>query len=208
MRNECASYGAEASQPVAEVKELYGSVRNAPFCPQHDLVVWPQHLAPKGDASNGVVHESFLDWWSRCKYALANLDSMICEQWVHRHWFCSPHRYIKLEELGWRSEIWSASEFLENVGSSTDDGLRDRSQLAEYYDPKTHQPHQSAQALEKGSWDFPPIVLGTPHGFVDQYKRRISLPYLLIEGHLRYGCLKALVDQGHKFKSQRVFVIT
>jgi hypothetical protein len=65
----------------------------------------------------------------------------------------------------------------------------------------------TATALDKGRWDYAPIVLPTPNGFIYTIGMFIDSKYLLVEGHQRRRYLNALVHRGVVLEPQRVILL-
>ncbi len=66
----------------------------------------------------------------------------------------------------------------------------------------------TAKALDEGAWDYAPVILSTPGGYICPKGEHIAKDYLLIEGHSRHRYLNALIHHGKKLDDQRVFVLT
>lgn len=175
--------------------------------PHYAANVWPQNLRPHGDERNWNVDEPFQDWWARCRSRLGHLHPELCEQWIHGHWYDSPHRYLDLDHIGWERVLWDARTFLDRVASGTDDLLDPSNDFAANYRPGSGEPSQTARALNAGCWDFAPVIMPTPNGFVNHDRQPVQRPYLLIEGHNRRRYLNALVHRGQTFSELPVFII-
>lgn len=75
--------------------------------------VWPEHLRPRGEDT--IEKETFDCWWSRNGAELAHLPSVLCEQWIHRHWTHSPFSFLPLQTLAWLKRSLGGEELLGSV---------------------------------------------------------------------------------------------
>src|SRR5688572_29160434 len=76
-------------------------------------MAWPPDLEPIGEGDH--EKESFEAWWARHRDRLEHLHPRICEQWIHRHWSYSPYKFLTLESLSWRLEMWPATDLIDKV---------------------------------------------------------------------------------------------
>lgn len=74
--------------------------------------------------------------------------------------------------------------------------------------PASGGPLRTAAAMNRGNWDYAPIVLATPGGFLCAIGEHIEKEFLLIEGHKRHRYLNALEFMGKRLGPQRIFVLT
>ncbi len=115
--------------------------------------------------------ESFADWDHRVGHRLSNLSPEIREQWVHRHWIGSPTSFVPLETLTWREEVWSPEKFLSEVKPwRGDEELFPEFDYNVFANPGGDK-LQTAVPLDAGEWDFAPLVLSTPKGFIDTQRK-------------------------------------
>jgi hypothetical protein len=173
-----------------------------------NLPRWPIELAPVGDGT--FEKESFAVWWARHNDRLSHLDPLIAEQWIHRHWYHSHFAFLPLDELRWSRESWQASKIISDVVRY---GLGNEYHPAFDYKAFAARPGRpalaTAAALDRGTWDYPIVVLSTPSGFRDIPDDRPDARFVLIEGHQRMRYLNALlmhkcIDTG----PHDVFVLT
>jgi hypothetical protein len=163
--------------------------------------IWPETLRPAG--LDSFAKESFDDWWSKHQNELANLDQLIAEQWIYRHWDGSPFCFIPLVDLKWETRIADSEEFLCKVnlffGGPAD---------AEH-DYKVFHENQSLTARNwaNGTWTIPPIALETPTGFNVSLQTYPDTRLLLLEGSKRYRYLNALYKKGMNNELHSFFVI-
>ena len=166
--------------------------------------VWPKELMPIG--IDGLTKESYEDWRTLVGDEIHHLHPEISEQWIYRHWTQSPLSFLAIPDLEWREEIWTPDQFLAEVRT-----WRGNEPLNPEFDYGVfHQfgTHPTAEALDNGAWDYAPIVLSTPEGFIDTIGEKVDARYLLVEGHQRRRYLNALVTRGAKLPPQRVFVLS
>lgn len=175
-------------------------LQNVPDC------TWNDEFEPIGCGGHNV--ESFQDWDLRVGYKLNNLCSEIREQWVHRHWTGSPLAFLPLETLTWREERWSPTKFISEVKTwRGDEALHPEFDFEVFANPHGKK-LPTAEALDRGEWDYAPPVLCTPQGFIDTIGNHVQANYLLVEGHQRRRYLNALMARGVDLIDQRVFVMT
>ena len=168
---------------------------------------WPEELMPVGEGED--EKESFDLWWTRNENQLSNLHPQVAEQWVYRHWQNSPFFGIKLEQLTCKLERWDSKRILDHVLMlSGPDQLIPMHDYAafnrEYYD------HQTSTALDKGTWDYPIVVLSTPEGVMYEKGEFPDERCVLIEGHQRLRYFNALFhlhgDRLHQ--DHELFILT
>lgn len=168
--------------------------------------IWPECLMQVGYGGHLYELESYDDWYERTAVQLNHLHPEICEQWIFRHWIHSPFSFIPLDGLTWVEERWSPAKFLNLVGILGSDPF------APDFDFEVFQGYEgdrlpTALALDNGEWDYAPILIETPNGFINEVGQKSPEPYLLIEGHQRRRYLNALVSRGVELIDQRVFII-
>ncbi len=170
--------------------------------------VWDETLKPIGYGGHSHELEKLDPWMERTGRLLGHLHPEIREQWIYRHWKYSQLNFIPLDDLTWAEETWEPNYFMENVrtwrGNDELDPDHDYNAFAE---PEVGTKLQTAIALDSGKWDYAPIVLRTPGGFVDTLGKVIKANYLLVEGHQRRRYLNALLHRGIEVAPQRVFVL-
>jgi hypothetical protein len=163
--------------------------------------VWPDRLRPVG--LDIYERESFDDWWSKHQNELANLDKLIAEQWIYRHWDESPFGFLPLDDLIWETRIADSETFLRTVnlffGGPAD---------AEHdYNVFHEKQLQTAKNWANETWTIPPIALETPTGFIFNLKAYPDTRLLLLEGSKRYRYLHALHTKGMNTGLHKYFVI-
>lgn len=172
--------------------------------------VWPKELERLENGRDAWGVEPFDIWRERTRGLTGDLPDEVCEQWVYRHFSHSPMAFLELHCLSCEEVIWSPEQFLARVGtiygSEPMDPVHD---LAVYSGKGTGRGKlPTAKALDAGAWDYAPIVLYTPGGFICPKGEHIRKDYLLIEGHSRYRYLNALIHDGKRLDDQRVFILT
>ena len=171
-----------------------------------ECLAWPPNLMPEGYGDLEV--ESFEVWWNKHCDELQHLPIEVSKQWIYRHWSDSIAKFIPLEGLSCREEVWPAIDFIEKVGT-----IRGNEPMNPEHDYNVFsgrldgQKLPTASALDQGEWDYPPIVLVTPNGFIDPMQEHIDMPYFLVEGHKRRRYLNAMLHRGKSVKNQRVYIL-
>jgi len=173
-----------------------------------DLPVWPEELQPILEGT--INKEPFDAWWARHRERLRNLHPEIAGQWIYRHWTYSHFSFLPLEKLTWREEVWDSDKILRDIVRYGHDDC----DYAPDFDYRTFQRsggadrHQTAVALDAGTWDFPIVVLEAPDGFLDARRPRPDARYVLIEGHQRMRYLNALRARNYQpLGPHRVFIL-
>lgn len=163
--------------------------------------IWPNTLCPAGQDTYGK--ESFQSWWSKHESVLGNVDKLIAEQWVYRHWNKSPFSFLPLDSLTWEARACYSKEFLYDVhllfGGPAD---------ADWdYRVFHEQQLQTANDWSNGTWSIPPVVLETPCGFQCKTGRFPDARLLLVEGSKRYRYLNALYRRGERSSPHKYYLI-
>lgn len=170
--------------------------------------IWDDSLKPKGYGGHYYELEKYDEWKERTAALLAHLHPEICEQWIYRHWTYSPLNFIPLDSLSWTEESWEPEYFIEHVQTYRGNTpLNPEDDYKTFAEPETGEKLDTAIALDAGHWDYAPVVLRTPDGFIDTIGEVVKAKYLLVEGHQRRQYLNALLYRGTKLPSQRVFVL-
>lgn len=69
--------------------------------------------------------------------------------------------------------------------------------------------HATAKALDAGTWDYPMIVLETPHGVRNEGKPHAAVRSVIVEGHQRHRYLAALHALGRlPAGPHRIYVVS
>lgn len=172
--------------------------------------VWPKELERLENGRDAWDVEPFDVWRGRTRGLTGDLPDEVCEQWVYRHFGHSPMEFLELHCLSCEEVIWSPEQFLARVGTIYGNEPMDPvDDLAIYSGNGTGWGKlPTAMALDEGAWDYAPIVLHTPGGYICPGSDHIRKDYLLIEGHSRHRYLNALIHDGKRLGDQRVFVLT
>ena len=166
---------------------------------------WPEHLKPIGEGT--FDKEVFEIWWGRHKESFQHLDSRILEQWVHRHWHCSPYSFVPLATLKSTLISMSPSEIIKATFNRCDEYKNPDYDYSAFHGAHFENgKHPTALALDEGEWDFPIIMIHTPNGFLSR-ELKMQNEYLLIEGHQRVRYANALMHRGVDLIPQKVFLL-
>lgn len=173
------------------------------FYPRENECVWGEDLKPNGHETWNK--EEFSIYWERNKFLFFDLPPELIEQWVFRYFDSHPHCYIPLSDIKCTKVKIEPREFMDNVRSATDNILNpDWDYEVFHNNPKGHP---TSNALDQGSWDYPPVLLSVPDGFTDGYDSWPEAKYLLIEGHQRRRYLNALLHRNKALQKQEVYII-
>lgn len=168
-------------------------------------VVWDPKLEPMGHG--GFNPENFDVWWRRNDAQLANLHPEIAEQWVYRHWRWSPFRFLRLETVGWRREVWTTKAILGRIYMEFGgpmEPLHDYSVMHE----SPLGPTATARYWRAGTWNIPILVLETPDGVSGYNGELPDVRFVLVEGSLRLRYLNALAYRGGETGPHTLYVLT
>ncbi len=171
---------------------MTGSVAAQPF----DLdisrnTVWPTHLMPHGEGER-FDKEPFNHWWSRVQGELGHLPAPLCEQWIYRHWLASPFHFLPLDSLAWSSVTLSGEALLARVYRAWGGELDAKFDYEVFQRRGGDDRHATAKALDDGTWDYPLVVLATPHGIQNNGDIHNAVRWVIVEGHQRHRYLAAL----------------
>ncbi|MEQ9506203.1 MAG: hypothetical protein RLO80_08010 [Hyphomonas sp.] len=167
---------------------------------------WPDAWRPVGEGE--FEKEEFDTWWMRNSNALANLDPLVAEQWIYRHWKGSPLRFLDVPQAHCRSEIFSTERFLSEVHLEWGRPANPEHDAHVFSLDNPRGYHAPAQNWLNGTWTIPTVVLSTPNGVVGYDGEDGECRFLLIEGSKRYRYLNALRWQGIDTGPHNVFVLT
>lgn len=172
--------------------------------------VWPPELEKLENEQDPWHPETFGAWRVRTKHLTGELPAEVCEQWMYRHFGQSPMQFLDLRRLSCDEVTWSPEQFLAQVGTIYGNEPMDPvHDLAVFSRPGVGgRKLATAEALDEGAWDYAPIILHVPGGYICPKGEHVQRDYLLIEGHSRHRYLNALIHHGHKLPPQRVFVLT
>jgi len=151
---------------------------------------WPEALRPVGEAT--AEKEPFAEWWARNGEYLAHLPSDLCEQWIYRHWLNSPFSFLPLEDLAWERRVWDGAELLRSICRAWGGELHPQFDYETFQRNGGDDRHATAVALDGGTWDYPMVLLATPHGVVNEGETRSDVQLVIVEGHQRHRYLNAL----------------
>ncbi len=164
--------------------------------------VWDEELKPAGHGE--VTMEAFDTWWRRNQKRLQNLHPQIAEQWVYKHWHCSPWGFLPLDSLGWRQETWPTSDILEQVHMEYGGPLDADFDYEVIHLAQT----KTARYWRDGTWNIPMLIINTPRGVETVNGPLPEVQHALVEGTLRMRYLNALHSRGEDTGPHRVFVLT
>lgn len=107
---------------------------------------------------------------------------------------------MPLEGLGSRIEVWPGKRILADV------------YIGEILHPdwtynQLKARHTRRTMIERGTWDYPLLVMAAPEGFEDWAGPHPDFSFCLIEGHLRYRFLNALIARGEGTGDHEVLVL-
>ncbi len=166
---------------------------------------WPTELRPIGESSSDK--ESFESWWTRSQSHLSHLPSDLCEQWIYRHWTHSRFDFLPLASLSWERQSRRGEELLRSVYRVGGNDLHPQHDYETFHRRGGEQRHPTAHALDSGTWDFPMVLLSTPHGVVDLGKTHLEVRLVVIEGHQRHRYLNALHELGKPPKGPHEIIV-
>lgn len=169
---------------------------------------WPAHLMPEGEGER-FDKEPFEKWWGRVEGELGHLPARLCEQWIHRHWTASPLRFLPLDTLRWREDTLIGEALLARVYRAWGGRLNAKFDYATFQRRGGDDRHPTAKALDTGTWDYPMIVLETPHGIRNEGALHTEVRSVIVEGHPRHRYLAALHALGRPPAGpHRIYVVT
>lgn len=151
---------------------------------------WPKIFRPCGEST--LDKEPFDIWWNRNRRLLSHLPADLCEQWVYRHWAHSPFGFLPLDTLQWKREKWEGAALLSKVYRAWGGDLSPQFDYDTFQRQGGDDRHQTAIALDAGTWDYPMVVLSTPYGVRNSGKEHLGVRFVIVEGHQRHRYLNAL----------------
>jgi hypothetical protein len=119
---------------------------------------------------------------------------MLCEQWIYKYWCRAQFSFLPLETLTCEDIEMTASEILEQVHrefgvTPTPDHDRNLFENRKLFGGL----HPTAQAFaDLNTWDYPIVLLKTPHGIKSYNVEQPHTRLVLVEGHQRHRYLYAL----------------
>jgi hypothetical protein len=153
--------------------------------------VWPERLKPVGEG--GFDKEPFEEWWGRQETELGHLPAELCEQWIYRHWHYSPFAFLPLDNLVCEELSLFTPDIIDNVHREYGGELNPGFDRNVFERGTLGEPLPTAKAfLERGTWDYPIVVLRTPNGFAGFTRVSQNIRLVLVEGHQRHRYLNAL----------------
>jgi hypothetical protein len=169
--------------------------------------VWPEILRPVNHDSHDK--EAFDTWWQRNTVILSHLPPDLCQQWIYRHWTHSPFSFLQPETLTWERRFYDGQELLGSIYRAFGGDLHPQLDYETFQRKRGADRHQTAKALDSGTWDYPMILLFTPRGVIDVGNYLPDVRLLIVEGHQRHRYLNALHALGRApFGSHEVLVLT
>ena len=170
---------------------------------------WSPRLAPAG-VGTLLEKETFDSWWKRASRLIGNLNPLIAEQWIYRHWTQSPYRYLPIEHLKWHQEAWNTEDIFRSIFVRTGFGPNNPDSDVTFFRDKNLEgvePYKSLRSL--GTWNYPIVIFDTPDGIRCDGEVR-PVRYCLIEGHQRQRFLEAWYRRGwgHTADQHSVFVLS
>lgn len=162
----------------------------------HRETSWPTGLKPIGEGGYIDEKETFEAWWERHKATLHNLPPDLCEQWIYKHWEHSFFSFIPLDTLTFTRERWDGDRLLSSIYRASGDGLDPEYDYEVFQRDGGEDRHQTAKALDNGTWDYPMVLLSTPYGVVNMGEERRDVRLVIVEGHQRHRYLNALHKRG------------
>lgn len=168
-------------------------------------VRWDPVLKPIGHGDFGA--EDFDTWWGRNGGRLPNLHPEIAEQWVFRHWRWSPFRFLPLETLSWRRDLWTSKQILEQVHLEFGGPMEPVHDYKVMHDAPLG-PTSTARYWRDGTWNMPLLVLELPEGISGYDGELPEVRFVLVEGSLRLRYLNALVHRGQETGPHVLYILT
>jgi hypothetical protein len=159
------------------------------FCGDREIA-WSHELMPRNYDS--WDRETFASWRERNVAEVGHLPDRLSEQWVYRHWCHSPFKFLPLADLAFTSEAWSGDKILSNAFRLYGGELNAQFDYQTFQRKGGDDRHATAKALDQGTWDYPMILLSTPHGIIDFDTMHLGVRYVIVEGHQRHRYLNAL----------------
>ena len=156
---------------------------------------WPDVLKPIGEGTLGK--EAFAQWWARNRRNLPGLPADLCEQWIFRHWTNSPFTFLPLDSLIVEREQWEGDDLLKSIYRAFGGELSPQFDYETFQRQGGDDRHQTAKALDTGTWDYPMVLLSTPAGVMDSDDPHPHVRYVIVEGHQRHRYLNALHALGN-----------
>ncbi|SMQ69496.1 hypothetical protein SAMN06297468_1683 [Altererythrobacter xiamenensis] len=163
---------------------------------RHRETSWPAMLRPIGEGKGVGRKEAFEAWWGRHETTLNHLPRDLCEQWIYRHWEHSPFSFLPLDTLTCTRERWEGATLLSAIHRVFGGELHPEFDYEVFQQKGGDDRHATARALDEGTWDYPMVLLSTPHGIVDVGKELPDVRLVIVEGHQRHRYLNALHSRG------------
>jgi len=155
---------------------------------------WSEKLRPHGEGS--FEKEDFATWWNRNEQQLSHLPPDLCEQWVFRHWHYSPFAFLPLESLSYERKVWDGVTLLGSVYRAWGGKLDAQFDYETFQRGGGEDRQQTAKAIDSGTWDYPMVLLATPHGIKEGGEYLSPVHHVIVEGHQRHRYMNALHARG------------
>ena len=167
---------------------------------------WPDEWKPEGWTWGRMKdYEPFEVWWQRCGHHFPSLDERVLEQWVHRHWSCSPYFGFPLQHCDCSVERLTTETLISQLGQV--DCWRDDPFYADRgFDAYSRLRDWQPMTI-KGTWDMPILLVNSPAGFAFDEMEFPHFAYWLIEGHTRHDYLRCLAAKGKATADHEALVL-
>lgn len=142
--------------------------------------------------------ESFQDYEPRARALLPNFPRDVLEDWVFRHYgdAVSDYGWIGLRGVRFEKCLWRTERILNEVRSWPGDD-RTSGWTTQFRERVQFQKSDlGAYMLQHGTWPFPILVLDNSGSVKRPDGLALASPLHLMEGHHRYGYLRAMHDDG------------
>ncbi len=120
------------------------------------------------------------------------MPAELCEQWIHRHRDCSPFAFLPLETLTWEPRSFDGQELLASIRRAFSGDLRPQFDYDTFQRRGGEDRRSVAIALDSGTWDYPMVLLSTPHGVRTFGRELLVTRLVLVEGRQWHRHLNAL----------------
>lgn len=166
-------------------------------------------MIPQPYRHGTIEQEAFSDYMRRWPTKFAHVPEAVIETWMYRHWndfqewlplrpLCWEYAVVSMsnEEVSRISHIKNWPETLEYWGNDLFDGnSRKNTWLGRYM-------------LDSGTTPAPIIVAVNAGSYLHPREReKMSMPYQLIEGHMRLAYLQAMIRRNHEELQQSHVVV-
>jgi hypothetical protein len=167
--------------------------------------VWDEALKPIGEGT--FDKKPFADWWERNQKNLTNLDPLIAEQWIYRHWSLSYTSFLRLKLMTWCLAAWPSAQILRNVHLEFGTPMEPDLNYRVFNCEGAFGPLPTARALNQGTWDIPLLALETPNGIRSAHGEMPEVRFVVAEGSKRMRYLNALRHRGAAPGPHELFIL-